>query len=117
MELTARKKLLDDKYDDAAANRQQAIGESLELSFDREALEREEEVHRLISRRVFTMKTELNAPSRQELWEEANLPKEPVEDRPIKECLFIGLAGLLLPFGLVVVWGPDPTVIIDQRPR
>jgi uncharacterized protein involved in exopolysaccharide biosynthesis len=103
--LAANREQLQRKLEEERERMQVTGGDSMELEFQRAALERERQTYRLISARRMSLLTELNAPSHVSLIEPASLPTEPVEGPPLWSTFFAGLAGLLLPFGSVAVGG------------
>jgi succinoglycan biosynthesis transport protein ExoP len=97
-------KLLQERYNEQIGKRQQISGESLELEFKRDELARAEKVFDLIAQRALQLKTEQRAPERVTLLRRAETPVMPVEMFPVKAVTVVSLAGLLLPFGIAVLW-------------
>ena len=58
----------------------------------------------MISDQILRLETDREAPSRVSLLQRAAVSPAPVELYPYRNMVFASLAGLLLPFGLVVVW-------------
>jgi capsular exopolysaccharide synthesis family protein len=79
-------------------------GESVDLEFAKEELDRAEEVHDKIATRIEELRTEMGAPERIKLLDKAALPKKPIEAVPYKNLLAAGLGGLLFPFFLALLW-------------
>lgn len=96
--------LLEKRFEEQVKEMEQSGGESLDLEFYRTELAREEKVFELISSRMLAMKTEMAAPGRVKLLDEANLPTEPVQWAPWKVLFLLALSGFCLPFGLAILW-------------
>ena len=110
--LTARRQVLQSKLGDEMLKQErqrQPSGASqadlVDLEFARNELERQEEVHDRIGRRIVQLQTEEVAPSRVELVDSAKASESPVGAFPIHKILWSGLSGLILPFCLVIAWG------------
>ncbi|MBX9789741.1 MAG: polysaccharide biosynthesis tyrosine autokinase [Pirellulales bacterium] len=79
-------------------------GESVDLEFAKEELNRAEEVHDKIATRIEELRTEMSAPERIKLVDKAALPKKPLEAAPYKNLIAAGLGGFLFPFFLALLW-------------
>ena len=77
----------------------------VDLEFAQAELDRQQEIYDKIASRVIAMQTEEVAPARVEEVDEAKLSEEPIEGLPIWKMIWSGLAGFLLPFGLLVAIG------------
>ena len=72
-------------------NKQEGLEERLvELEFARSELERCEQVHSRISYRATALRTEMRAQKRVSIVQRARLPKQPVDDGPVKENIITG---------------------------
>ena len=83
---------------------QQTTGNTVEYIFARDELTRAEEVFKMIAHRQLQLQTEQGAPARVLLRHSAAVPEVPVEVLPYKQMALALLAGLCLPFGLVIGW-------------
>lgn len=79
-------------------------GDSVDLEFAKEELDRAEEVHDKIATRIEVLRTEIRAPERVTLLDKAAMPKKPLEAVPYKNLLAAGFGGFLFPFFLALLW-------------
>ena len=86
-------------------NKQEGLEERLvELEFARSELERCEQVHSRISYRATALRTEMRAQKRVSIVQRARLPKQPVDDGPVKTMIFLFATCLAVPFALAFGW-------------
>ncbi len=106
-ELNSRRQFmaaLKSRYEQRRAELSEEGDARMDLEFAQQELARGLQVLTLIAERVTQMNTELKAPSRTELFQEATPPPMPVQLYPIIP-LAIALAGsLLIPFGIALLW-------------
>jgi polysaccharide biosynthesis transport protein len=79
-------------------------GENLNLTFKKDELVQAQKVLERITERQIALQTERAAPPRVILHHPADAPTAPVEAVPYRNMALAGLAGLFLPFALVVGW-------------
>ena len=92
------------EYGAALKNVQQSSGDTLELEFKRDELQRAEKVFELIAARSLQLQTERGAPTRVSLLRLAEPPTRPIEWFPYRNMFLGALAGFGLPFLLAFAW-------------
>ncbi|MGD9644475.1 MAG: polysaccharide biosynthesis tyrosine autokinase, partial [Pirellulales bacterium] len=92
------------KLDEERNKLTEVSGDSVDLEFAKEELDRAEEVHDKIATRIEVLRTEIKAPERVKLLDKAAIPKKPIEEVPYKNLLAAGLGGFLFPFLLALLW-------------
>ncbi len=92
------------RYETELGKQKKDTGESFEMLFQRAELDRADKVLDLVSNRLLQLKTEQGAPSRVQLWKEAEAPLAPVEVFPFKTVIPASLLGLCLPLLLATLW-------------
>ena len=92
------------EYDKELRNVKQFSGNTLELEFKHDELERAEKVFELIAARSLQLQTERMAPARVSLLHMADVPRAPVEPYPLTGLALAILGGLCVPFGLAFAW-------------
>ena len=101
-EYKTMEKWLTDDHERRAADVKTFNGDTIELQFRQTELARAEEVLNLISKRVLELRTEQRAPDRIKLLQSAAVPSAPLEVFPYRNVVLMALAGLCLPFVLVL---------------
>ena len=91
-------------YDAMVNTMSQSGGQTLDLKFKQAELARKQLVFDSISQRSAQIGTEMYAPSRVELVQQATLPKVPIERLPWKMLIGAALVSLCLPFGVCAIW-------------
>lgn len=102
-QLLTKREVLTEKFDKSISELKKNGGKSIELEFARAELEREEKVFELIASRKLAMQTELRAPTRVRLRQEAAKPNHPIAPLPYKMLLLACSAAFVAPFGLAVL--------------
>jgi len=82
----------------------QQSGDSLQIEFLRADLDQATQVFSRISERMLQLKTELRAPDRVVLVEQAVAPALPVERVPYKQLALVAIGLFAAPFALAVSW-------------
>ncbi len=100
----AMEEMLNERYEKQRKNVELSSGETLELGFKRDELERAEKVFELIAQRAVQLQTERGAPARVRLMKKADPPGAPVELFPYLPMATVLLGCFCLPFALVVFW-------------
>ena len=106
--LTSRRTVLEEAVNDENRRMEKerpSQADVVDLEFAQAELDRQQEIYDKIASRILVMQTEGVAPARVELVDEAKVPEEPIEGLPIWKMIWSGLAGFLLPFGLLVAIG------------
>ncbi len=97
------KSMLEERRVAELAKVQQSTGDSVTLMFEKDKLERAENVLDQISDRIVVLSTEQSAPRRVFERKTAEVPVAPVQSLPYLNALVALLAGLAAPFGLAVL--------------
>jgi capsular exopolysaccharide synthesis family protein len=99
-----RRKVLENQLDEEKKKLRQRGGEKVDLEFQRAELAQHQRVLDLISRRVVSLETEMDAPPRFNLMTPASAPHTPVEKIPTKKLFTAAAAGIAFPFCLAILW-------------
>ncbi|MBC8876208.1 MAG: polysaccharide biosynthesis tyrosine autokinase [Planctomycetes bacterium] len=112
-ELTVEKlqQRLNSHFDEA----RQLSGKTLELGYGREELALAEERLDRITTRLIELRTESDAPARISLLKPATVPTTPVEWVSVEKMALVSLLGLLMPFGLALVWERARRLVADRE--
>ena len=102
--LESKRGILEKQMAKSSIEQEQSGGEAVELEFQRQELDRHESVLERISSRIVALRTELGAPGRISLQDDANLPMGPVEQLPWKKLGMAVFMALAAPFGLLFLW-------------
>lgn len=100
--LDAQRKMLREKFDKHVDQLKAGGAQSAQLEFAKAELEREEKVFELIAARKLSLQTELEAPERVSLRQEASVPSLALEPIPYKMLLIACLASLVCPFAIAL---------------
>jgi capsular exopolysaccharide synthesis family protein len=101
--LEIKHKLLEAKFKEDFAGIQAGNTKSVELTFAKAELEREEKVFEMIADRKLSMQTESRAPARVSVQQSAPIPLVPVTKVPVKMLVFACALCVAAPYGLAVL--------------
>lgn len=96
--------VLESELAKSAFQQQESGGESMELQFRTQDLDRQEGVLSRIGSRIVALKTELGVPGRISLQDKASQPIQPVQQLPWKKLAMALCGAFAAPFGLLFLW-------------
>jgi polysaccharide biosynthesis transport protein len=96
--------VLSAKFSDGLKAAKQHTGETLDVEFLRAKLQQETAVHDAISNRILAIVTELRAPQRVQVYQDAKRPLRPDEVIPFKKMGMAASIAFMFPLGLCVLW-------------